>query len=42
MKIAGGGAVQDASIKGLYDAVEWPLGRVLFAGADGQVWVYAA
>ena len=42
MKIAGGGAVQDASIKGLYDAVEWPLGRILFAGADGQVWVYAA
>lgn len=41
-KIVGGGTVQNAPIKGLYGAVEWPEGRVLFAGADGQVWVYAA
>lgn len=40
-KIVGGGTVQNAPIKGLYGAVEWPEGRVLFAGADGQVWVYA-
>ena len=41
-KIVGGGTVQNAPIKGLYGAVEWPEGQVLFAGADGQVWVYAA
>ncbi|MBB26067.1 MAG: hypothetical protein CME02_11170 [Geminicoccus sp.] len=36
-KIVGGGAVQNAPIKGLYGAVQWPEGRVLFPGADGQV-----
>ena len=36
------GTVQNAPIKGLYGAVEWPEGRILFAGADGQVWVFAA
>jgi len=39
-KLVGDGAAQDAAIKGLYGAVEWPEGRVLVAGADGQVWVY--
>ena len=38
-KIVCDGAAGDAPIKGLYAAVEWPEGRALFAGADGQVWV---
>lgn len=39
-KLVGDGAAQDAAIRGLYGAAEWPEGRVLIAGADGQLWVY--
>ena len=35
------GISTDAPLRGLYGAVEWPRGRVLFAGADGQVWIFA-
>ena len=41
-KIICDGAAGDAPIKGLYAAVEWPEGRILIAGADGQVWVFDA
>lgn len=41
-KLVADGTVQDAPIKGLYGAVEWPEGRILIAGADGQVWVFDA